>query len=274
MDAGRLLAVRHIDPLVLTAPAVISVRAVGYHYRSAPALDDVTFDLHPGVTALVGVNGAGKTTLLNLLATRLSPQVGSIEFGSGHELPGASARVLTALRTQVSLAPQEFEVPRHLRVEDFMRYMAWARAVRRSERDPQIVDALAAVDLSGRRRMRIGSLSGGMRRRLNIAQALLNEPRLILLDEPFAGLDPEQRTGLRDRIRELDRAAAAVVISSHELQDVGLIAARVIMLDAGRVVFDGTLDRLEQLGRDAVTPRSGVSPLEAAFLALRQGVRP
>lgn len=254
------------------AASLISVRGLGFNYGATPALSDVSFDLQAGVTALVGVNGAGKTTLLHLLATRTSPHSGTIGFASGHQMPGTAGRELSALRRQVSLAPQELEVPRHLRVEDFMRYMAWARAVVPAERGRQISDALDAVDLGSRRHARVGTLSGGMRRRLNLAQALLNEPRLVLLDEPFAGLDPEQRASLRDRIGALD-PGAAVVISSHELQDVGLIAARVLMLDGGRIVFDGTRPELEKLGRNAVAPGSGVSPLEAAFLAIRQGAR-
>lgn len=254
--------------------ALLSVHDVGFRYRAVTAVQNVSFELGAGVTALVGVNGAGKTTLLNLLATRSQPATGSITYAAGQRVPGATGRDLVALRRGVSMAPQEIEIPRVLRVDDFMRYMAWARAVPRAETDREIGEALAAVDLSGRRHSRVGSLSGGMRRRLNLGQALLGRPRLVLLDEPFAGLDPEQRASLREQIGGLE-TRAAVVISSHELQDVALIAERVLMLDAGRVAFDGTRSELEEVGRATIAPGSAVSPLEAAFLAIRQqGARP
>lgn len=240
---------------------------LGFRYRQHVALDGLRFSLAPGITGLVGINGAGKSTLLRLLATTQRPDAGRLWL-LGVE---ASGDVRT-VRRRIGYMPQELQIPARLRVGDFLAYMGWLRQVPPRRRRDAIGAALAAADLEDRVGDTVGSLSGGMRRRLLLAQALLGDPELLLLDEPTAGLDPEQRI----RIRELIAGAAAsrtTVVSSHLMEDLVPVADRVLMLDEGRLVFDGTVEEMGARGAALVTEGSGLSAHEAAFLSLRGGGR-
>jgi ABC-type multidrug transport system ATPase subunit len=232
-------------------------------YGARPVLEDLTFILHPGVTGLIGVNGAGKSTLIRLLATSLVASAGSLElFGqpADHGVVGA--------RRRIGYMPQSLELPKSLTVQDFLGYMAWLRGFPRRARPGLVEEALSATDLSDRAREKVGALSGGMHRRLLLAQALLGDPELLLLDEPTAGLDPEQRIRVR---RLVDGAALArtTVVSSHLMSDLVGLADRILMLDEGRVVFDGTVDELGALGSAVMGAGADLSTHEAAFLRLR-----
>jgi ABC-2 type transport system ATP-binding protein len=238
---------------------------VDYTYRTVRALDDVSFALVPGVTGLIGVNGAGKSTLLSLLATSRVPRRGSIEV-QGIDI----VRDRDQARRLIGYMPQSLDVPLNLRVREFLSWMAWLRGFSRSQRPELVLSALAAVDLVGRAEDRVGSLSGGMHRRMLLGQALLGDPPLLLLDEPTAGLDPEQRVKVRALIAE-SAATRTTVVSSHLMDDLAPIAAHMIMLDAGRVVFDGSVAQLAAKGYGLVAEGSGISPYEAAFLSLRAG---
>lgn len=244
------------------APAV-RASELTQRYGARPVLHDLTFTLHTGVTGLIGVNGAGKSTLIKLLATGLAPSAGSLElFG----LP--AERGMAEARRRTGYMPQSLELPRALTVQDFLSYMAWLRGFPRHDRAGLVTEVLETADLTERARDRVGSLSGGMHRRLLLAQAILGDPDLLLLDEPTAGLDPEQRVRVR---RLVDRAAGdrTTVVSSHLMSDLVGVADRVLMLDDGRVVFDGTVDQMAALGAAAVGTASDLSPHEAAFLLLR-----
>lgn len=243
--------------------AAVVVAGLSHRYGERPALEDLTLSLFTGVTGLVGVNGAGKTTLLHVMATVLRPDAGDLRVGSFDY-----RRQLLEVRRRVALAPQVFVPPPSMRVEEFLVYVGWMRGLRSRERSASAARVLDIVELGDRARDRLGSLSGGMVQRVNIAQALLASPALLLLDEPMDGLDPEQRVRIRQLIDRLGEEAC-VLISSHVMDDIVPIADRVLMLEAGRFVFDGTPAALGQIGAEHVTARSGLSPHEAAFLALR-----
>lgn len=243
--------------------AEVVVSGLGHHYGDRRVFTDVTFTLTTGVTGLVGVNGAGKSTLLHVLATVLRPDTGEASVaGLDHR------RQRLAVRRQVTLAPQIFVPPRAMRVGDFLTYMAWMRGLRRSVRASEVSRVLGVVELEDRRQDVFATLSGGMVQRVNIAQALLGSPTLILLDEPMDGLDPEQRVRIRQLIGRLG-AHSCVLLSSHVMDDIVPIADRVLMLDAGSIAFDGTPASLGELGEQSVVAGSGISPHEAAFLAIR-----
>jgi ABC-2 type transport system ATP-binding protein len=208
------------------------------------ALDDVTMTLHPGVTGLVGVNGAGKSTLLRVLAGAQRPSRGSVHLD---ELdPYGSGRRGFLRRT--ALMPQSLELPKDARALDAVAYCGWLRSLSARAAKAAAADALDQVGLADRATHKLRSLSGGMQRRVALAQALVAAPDLLLLDEPTTGLDPEQRAGLRQLVSELPRDCVTVV-SSHVMEDLESFADTIVVLERGRVIFDGPLETFQcQLG--------------------------
>lgn len=214
-----------------------------------------------GVVGLVGANGAGKSTLMRLLATVDKPDAGEIVVG-GTSVSGRAAR--SRYRRRLGFVPQDAGMPQRACAADFLHHMAWLKEVPAHERVGQVDAALAAVDLSERRRDRIGTLSGGMQRRLGLAQALLGEPGLLLLDEPTVGLDPQQRIAFRDLVRRAG-TKMPVVFATHLTEDVRVIASAIIVLDEGQILYDGEVAGLEGLGGEH---DPGDSDLERGLSAL------
>jgi len=248
--------------------AVAACRGLTHRYGDRVVHADLDFTLTTGVTGLVGVNGAGKTTLMHVLATVLRPTAGRVELASLAGTPDATD--LLAVRRRVALAPQSFVPPRSMRVEEYLTLMAWMRGLRRSSWRDEVTRVLSEVELVDRRRDRFSALSGGMVQRVNLAQALLGDPDLLLLDEPLSGLDPEQRIRIRELVARIGQLHA-VLVSTHVMDDVVPVAARVLMLDGGGLAFDGSPAELAAIGARSVTADSVISPYEAAFLALRNG---
>jgi ABC-2 type transport system ATP-binding protein len=235
---------------------VITCDGVDFGYsHGLPVLRGITLAVQPGITGLLGVNGAGKSTLLNVLAGALRPQSGRVEL-EGVDLYGRGHR--QALR-DVALMPQELRVPYGARLVDAMRIIAWARGVPSRDASQRADEALERVHLSDRARTRVSRLSGGMRRRFALAQALVADPKLLLLDEPTTGLDPQQRIVVRELITALPDHST-VIMSSHVIEDIEASCERVVVLHDGAIAFDGTLADLRLRDRDGSA--------EGAFLAL------
>jgi ABC-2 type transport system ATP-binding protein len=209
-------------------------------YGRTVALHPTTLDLEHGVIGLLGPNGAGKTTMLRLLSTVLAPDTGTITV-AGHDVTGSHAE-RTEARRRIGYLPQEVVFPRGMTTFGFLDYVAvlkeWRNTPRRHE---EVRRVLALVDLAEQARTKIKALSGGQRRRLAIAQALLGNPELLILDEPTTGLDPEQRASLRGLVSAVP---GTVLLSTHQTEDVAALCDRVIVLDAGLVHFDGTVPEL------------------------------
>ena len=239
-----------------------------YDDRGPHALTALNYSVEPGVIGLIGVNGAGKSTLLNVLAGVLAPTSGRclVSDADGVVRPATANRA----RRDVALMPQDVVLPTSLRLMDFMMYMGWVRGIPRRERRRACLAALERVGLRDRSAGRIGDLSGGMRRRLLLAQALLGRPRLLLLDEPAASLDPEQRAGFRELVASLDTTATSILISSHDIDDLATVCDQLVMLECGSVVFQGTPEELRRQGAALVAGDSSLSPFEAAFVQLRR----
>jgi len=221
----------------MSAPTV-QLRGAAKHYRGTAALAGVDLDLYQGVVGLLGPNGAGKTTLLRMLATVLGADRGSVRI-LGHDPAVGTAR--TEIRRRLGYLPQELGYPRGFSAYSFLDYMAVLKewddpAQRRAE----VRRVLEQVGLGDRATKRIRALSGGQRRRVGLAQALLGTPDLLVLDEPTTGLDPEQRVSLRHVLAEVGRAAT-VVVATHQTEDVAALCERVVVLDAGAVRFDGAV---------------------------------
>jgi ABC-2 type transport system ATP-binding protein len=206
-------------------------------FGSTVALDDVALDLHRGVTALLGPNGAGKTTLLRVAATVMAPDRGEVRvFGLDPTMP--DDRV--AIRRRLGYLPQEPGFHRHFTAFEFVDYVAILKEFGdRKSRHDEVRRVLGLVGLDDVMHKRIKTLSGGMRRRVAIAQALLGSPDLVLLDEPTAGLDPEQRLRFRELLG-VHGSRATVLLSTHQTDDVAALCQRVAVLLGGRVQFDGT----------------------------------
>ena len=224
-----------------TGSTTVSLRSVTKRYRSVAALDAVDLDLGPGITGLLGPNGAGKTTMLRVMATVLRPDDGQVRLlGRDPGEPGPR----TEVRRRLGYQPQELGFPRGFSTMAFVNYMAvlkeWADRDLRTSEVRRVLELVGLGDVATKR---ISRLSGGQRRRVALAQALLGTPELLVLDEPTTGLDPEQRASLRGVLADI-AATSTMIISTHQTEDVAALCSRVVVLDAGRVHFDGTVPEL------------------------------
>ncbi|MFJ5231187.1 ABC transporter ATP-binding protein [Kitasatospora sp. NPDC088391] len=228
--------------------------------RTKLAVDGLDLALGTGAHGLLGPNGAGKTTLIRALATVLRPAGGRLELlgtpaGSGD---------LRALRRRIGYLPQEFGYYKRFTVREFVEYMAWLKEVPKAEVPGAVQRAVERVGLADRADHRMRTLSGGMVRRAGLAQAIVNDPELLLLDEPTAGLDPAQRLRFRELLQELGRDAC-VLVSTHLVEDVAAACSDVVLFADGRLVFRGTPDELAAAGGPE---HPGDSPLERGYSAL------
>ncbi|MEV8322626.1 ABC transporter ATP-binding protein [Kitasatospora sp. NPDC059811] len=250
-----------------TAPKTYAweIRASGLRVRvgrSKMAVDGLDLSLGIGAHGLLGPNGAGKTTLIRTLATVLRPTEGELEM-LGTSLGG---RVVDhrALRRQIGYLPQDFGYYKRFTVREFVEYMAWLKEVPKADIPGAVQRAVERVGLADRADHRMKTLSGGMVRRAGIAQAIVNSPAVLLLDEPTAGLDPAQRLRFRELLQDLGRDTC-VVVSTHLVEDVAAACSDVVLFADGRLVFQGTPD---ELGAAGSTDHPGDSPLERGYSAL------
>lgn len=234
-------------------------------YRRKTVLDGLDLQLGVGVHGLLGPNGAGKTSLVRVLATVLGARSGRVRL-LGRDVADRGER--TEVRRRLGYLPQSLGYFPGFTVRDFVEYMAWLKEVPSTKVAAAVNQALERVDLTDRADARMRTLSGGMLRRAGIAQAIVNSPELLLLDEPTAGLDPEQRVGFRALLRELGQSST-VVVSTHLVEDVASACTGVVLLDGGRVVFTGTSQALLEAGVDG----EGDSAGERGYLNLLRGAR-
>jgi ABC-2 type transport system ATP-binding protein len=196
-----------------------------------------------GVIGLLGPNGAGKTTLMRMLATLLEPSAGTA-LVDGHDIRYDKP----AVRALLGYLPQEFGLYPSLSVVECLDYMGLLAGLGRAkERRARIEALLERVNLTEYRKRKVGALSGGMKRRLGIAQAILHEPRLVIFDEPTAGLDPEERIRVRNLLSELggDRI---IILSTHIVADVASAAQKIAVMNRGSIIFNGTpAEMIEQV---------------------------
>jgi ABC-2 type transport system ATP-binding protein len=217
--------------------ASLRVQSVGHSYGSRRALDGVDVSALGGVVTILGPNGAGKSTLLRCVATGQRPSVGSIHV-DGLDIALEPDR--TEARRRIGYLPQQPAFAPRATVFDVIDYLAICKEHDdRRRRHGEVMRVLDAVGLVDRRTDRVGTLSGGMVRRLGLAQALLGTPRLIVLDEPAAGLDPDQRLGLRDQLSHLG-AQATVLVSTHLTDEAAAMSSQVVVIASGRTRFSGT----------------------------------
>ncbi len=246
--------------------AAVRVAGLSRRYGSVRALDGVDLAFERGITGLLGPNGAGKTTLLSILATVGEPDAGGVTvFG----LDPRERAERVEIRRRLGYLPQELGYHRHFTVAGFLDYVAILKEILdRRTRAAEVARVLAATGLERSARRRIRTLSGGFRKRLGIAQALLGRPQVLILDEPTAGLDTEQRLRFRELLSNLP-GDPVIVLSTHQVDDIAAICPNVAVLLDGQIRFTGTPAQLAGVAAGQVWTADRRDP--SAYLSWRGG---
>ena len=249
-----------------TTTATVELREVTKTYGSTRALQGVSLDFGTGVTGLLGPNGAGKTTLLRIVATVLAADSGDVRV-LGEDPTENEGRL--SIRRRLGYFPQEPGYYANLTAFDFVDYLAVLKEMTdRRARHDEVRRVLAEVGLADVAHKRIKALSGGMKRRVIVAQALLGDPDLLVLDEPAAGLDPEQRLRFRETVSMIAERHT-VLLSTHMTEDVAALCQHVVVMNGGRVLSRGTPDDLVETARGRVWVSDKPDP--AAQVSWRTG---
>lgn len=220
----------------------LSITRVGKLYgREKWGLRDFTLTLTPGVWGLLGPNGAGKSSLMRILATITKPTVGQVCW-NGEDI----ASHPEPLRSVLGYLPQDFGVYPNLTAEEFLQYIAAIKGLERHAADRRIDELLQLVNLADARKRPLGGYSGGMKQRIGIAQALLNDPQLLIVDEPTVGLDPEERVRFRNLLADLS-GSRIVILSTHIVSDVEAAATDIAIMNCGRLLMQATPEALLRL---------------------------
>lgn len=207
-------------------------------FGSVNAVDHVSYTLGRGVYGLLGVNGAGKTTLMRMLTTLVKPTSGAITL-DGKDI----FELDRSYRNLLGYLPQEFGVYPEFTVEDYLLYIASIKGLRPAAAKERVKALLQQVGLTKARSKKMKTLSGGMKRRAGIAQAMLNDPKILILDEPTAGLDPNERIRFRNLISEL-ASDRIVLLSTHIVSDIESIADEILLMKDGTITTSGTAEDL------------------------------
>ena len=209
----------------------LSVDRITKQYKNKIAVDRISFELTEGVTGLLGANGAGKTTLMRMMAGILTPTSGEIN-ADGINVSTENYRAL------LGYLPQDFGYYPEFSAKEFLEYFAALKGIDKRKAKEKTKELLELVGLSDVAGKKIKSFSGGMKQRVGIAQALLNDPKILILDEPTAGLDPKERVRFRTLIEELGKNSI-VLLSTHIVTDIEHIADRIIMMKDGSMIWQG-----------------------------------
>ena len=227
--------IRVKNALVWRINMELIIDCVSKHYKNKIAVDSISVKLQQGVYGLLGANGAGKTTLMRLLCGILSPSNGTITF-DGVDVSEESYRAV------LGYLPQDFGYYPEFTAMDFLLYFAALKGIPKVQAKRKAKELLELVSLEEVARKKIKTFSGGMKQRLGIAQALLNDPKLVILDEPTAGLDPKERVRFRNLIESLGKNSI-VLLSTHIVSDIEHIADEVLMMKDGQLIFQGKYEK-------------------------------
>jgi len=242
----------------------LTVESVHYRYPNGhEAVSGIDLRMGPGILGLLGPNGAGKSTLMRILATLSKPTSGRVLW-NGEDI----ARKPDALRVELGYLPQDFGVYQALSAREFLAYLAAVKGLPSSLAKTRIDDCLGLVGLADAGDRRLGDFSGGMRQRVGIAQALLNDPKLLIVDEPTVGLDPEERLRFRHLITDL-AGERLVILSTHIVSDVEASATALAVMAKGRLLFNGAPEQLVSQADghvwDWLVPESRVADARTQF---------
>lgn len=209
----------------------LSIDRLTKQYQNKIAVDRISLRLNTGIYGLLGANGAGKTTLMRMVCGILKPTSGTITFDG---IDVSEERY----RSMLGYLPQDFGYYPEFTGEDFLLYMAALKGMRKPQARRKTVELLKLVSLHDVAKKKIKTYSGGMKQRLGIAQALLNQPKILVLDEPTAGLDPKERVRFRDLIKDLGKDSI-VLLSTHIVSDIEHIADDILMMKSGQLIYHG-----------------------------------
>ena len=251
---------------------MIRVEQLRKHYGKVRAVDGVSFEVRPGeIYGLLGPNGAGKTTTLSILSGLLSPDEGRILF-DGVELSSAPP----SIRQQLGVVPQETALYDQLTARQNLRFWAGLYGLSGRHLQRQVDQTLDRVGLSARADAPVRGYSGGMKRRLNLGLGLVHDPRVLLLDEPTVGIDPQARVKILDLVRETAAAGTTVLYTTHYLEEAERLCERIGIMDHGKLLVEGTLAELKTLvgEEETIVIRGSFDIVEAADrLSRQEGVR-
>ncbi len=219
--------------------AIASMQGIVKRYGSHLALDHVDLDIHEGeIVGLLGPNGAGKTTLIHTLTGMIPYDRGSIRlFNTAKPFTNKN-------KEKMGLVTQELTVFEELTAKENLEFFAGVYGLRGEERKKRVAEALEFVGLASKSRSMPKKFSGGMKRRLNIACALTHQPKLLIMDEPTVGIDPQSRNHILETVKELRRRGTTILYTTHYMEEVQAIASRVVIVDQGQIITEGTVDEL------------------------------
>jgi ABC-type multidrug transport system ATPase subunit len=248
-----------------TAGMKLSLEGVSKLYSGEVwGLKDFTLDVGPGILGLLGPNGAGKSTLMRILATITKPTSGTVTWNGTNVV-----RSPNSVRAVLGYLPQDFGVYPNLNAVEFLEYLAAAKGLDRKTARQRIQELLAVVNLIDARKRPLGGYSGGMKQRVGIAQALLNDPELLIVDEPTAGLDPEERVRFRNLLSELS-GARIVILSTHIVSDVEASATKIALIARGQLVTcaapEDLLQSVEGKVWERIIPSADLPALRQQYL--------
>lgn len=219
----------------------ISIRSLSKIYPGGhKALDDITLNIHQGIFGLLGPNGAGKSTLMRILVTLMQPSSGSV-WVNGKDLSSHRKEI----RQMLGYLPQDFRFFAKLKSWEFLDYAARLAGIHsKKERKKRVEEMLESVGLLHVRNRMANKLSGGMKRRLGIAQALISTPSILIVDEPTTGLDPEERIRFRNLLSDISHTDTIIILSTHIVGDISSTCNQMALLNEGELIYQGTPDSL------------------------------
>ncbi|MBZ9607140.1 ABC transporter ATP-binding protein [Clostridium estertheticum] len=228
---------------------IVTVKNLEKSYNTKKAVYGINFVVNRGeILGLLGPNGAGKSTIINILATILSPDNGEITI-LGHDLK----KDVKAIKLGIGIVPQDLAIYEEITAEKNVRFFASLYKLKGKQLEKQVKEALELVGLYDRKDDKPKTFSGGMKRRLNIACAIAHKPKLIIMDEPTVGIDPQSRNHILESIKILKNEGATVIYSTHYMEEVEAISDRIIIMNEGKIIAEGTKEELKQEVNDEIT---------------------